>query len=167
MRHGALLTLAGRTGAAAVLVGAGALIAIALNGGIGAPAPAPSSTPAPVGFTPPPGPPPSSFGPLSGNHPGIELLQPMGDGTTGFVLHGAGWPPLSTVTLTLAGRPGVSVRLVADGAGVFNYTIDQGHVFYPGRIPTGRHRVVVTGDGHRLSASFRVMPPPPGGPPPG
>jgi hypothetical protein len=61
----------------------------------------------------------------------------------------------------------VSVRLVADGAGVFNYTIDQGHVFYPGRIPTGRHRVVVTGDGHRLSASFRVMPPPPGGPPPG
>jgi protein kinase-like protein len=162
-RHSAWLTLAGRTGAAAVLVGAGALIAVALHGGTGAAAPSRTPKPAALSFPPPAGPPPSSFAPLSGSRPGIELLQPVGDGTTGFVLHGAGWPPLSTVTVTLAG---VSVRLAADGAGVFNYTIDQGHAFFPGPIPIGRHEVVVTGAGHRLSTAFRVVPPPPGSTPP-
>jgi hypothetical protein len=92
------------------------------------------------------------------------MLQSVGDGATGFVVHGAGWPPRSTVTLTLAGR---SVPVVVDGAGAFNYTIDQEHVFYPGPIPLGHHDVVVTGaGGHRLSTSFQVLsPPPPGAPP--
>ena len=93
------------------------------------------------------------------------MIQPFGDGVSGFVVHGAGWPPRSTVTLTMAGR---SVRVVVDGAGAFNYTIDQGHVFYPGPIPLGRHVVVVTGAaGHRLSTSFVVQSgPPPGAPSP-
>ncbi|HEV3066536.1 MAG TPA: serine/threonine-protein kinase [Streptosporangiaceae bacterium] len=165
-RHGALLTLAGRTGAAAALVAVGALIAVALERGDGRPAPSSSLNPAALGL-PPAGPPPSTFGPLSGRRPGIEMLQPQGDGITGFVVHGAGWPPRSTVTLTLAGRAVAPVRVVTDGAGVFNYTIDQAHVFYTGPIPAGRHEVVVTGDGRRLSAAFQVLqPPPPGAPSP-
>jgi hypothetical protein len=161
-RRSALFTLAGWTGAAAALVAVGALIAVAIESGDGAPAPSSSPNPAALG-PPPAGPPPSAFGPLSGSRPGIEMLQPQGDGITGFVVHGAGWPPRSTVTLTLAGRGVAHVRVVADGAGVFNYTIDQGHVFYPGPIPAGRHEVVVTGDGHRLSAVFQVLRPPPPG----
>jgi hypothetical protein len=159
-RRGTVLGLAGRTGAAAALVAAGVLIAVALDGGIGEPSPGTSNNPA----TLPLGPPPSSLPPLSGKTPGIEMLQPVGDGATGFVVHGAGWPPRSTVMLTLAGR---SVPVVVDGAGAFNYTIDQGHVFYPGPIPAGHHDVVVTGaGGRRLSTSFRVLsPPPPGAPP--
>jgi Protein kinase domain len=164
-RRGAVRTLAGRAGVAAALIAAGALIAVALDGGAGEPSPAASPNPGSLGLLPPNGPPPSSLAPLSGNRPGIELLQPMGDVTTGFVVHGAGWPPRSTVTLRLAGRASVSVRVVVDGAGVFNYTIDQGHVFYRGPIPLGRQEVVVTGDGHRFSKSFQVIQPPPGGAP--
>ena len=162
-RHATLLTLAGRTGAAAALVAVGALIAVALEGG--AAGPSPSSSPNPGALGPPPNGPPSSFAPLSGSRPGIEVIQLMGDGDTGFVVHGAGWPPRSTVTVALAGEA-VSARVVVDGAGAFNYTIDQGHVFYPGPLPTGRHEVVVTGDGRRLSTAFQVIqPPPPAGAP--
>jgi len=159
------LGVAGRIGAGAALVALGALIAVALDGGIGEPSPAASQNPAILPFVPPAGPPPSSFPPLSGTRPGIEVIQPAGDGLTGFVVHGAGWPPRSTVTLALAGR---SVPVTVDGAGAFNYAIDQGHVFYPGPIPLGRHEVVVTGAaGHRLSTSFVVQPgPPPGAPSP-
>ena len=154
-----MLGLAGRIGAAAALVAVGALIAVALDGGTGKPAPAASDNPAAL----PPGPPPSSFAPLSGNSPGIEMIQPFGDGITGFVVHGAGWPPHSTVLLTLAGR---SVPVAVDGAGAFNYTIDQGHAFYPGPIPVGCHNVVVSGAAGRWrSTTFRVVPPPPGAPP--
>ena len=163
-RHGALLTLAGRTGAAAALVAVGALIAVALDGGFGAPAP--SSSPGPGAVPPPAGPPPSSFAPLPGGRPGVEMLQPVGDGITGFVVHGAGWPPHSTVTLSLAGR-GAHIQVPVDFAGAFNYTIDQGHLFYPGAIPVGPHVVVVTGaGGRRLSTTFRVLSPPPVAPSP-
>jgi hypothetical protein len=94
------------------------------------------------------------------------MLQPIGDGVTGFVLHGAGWPPRSTVTLTLAGRGITHVQVLVDGAGAFNYAIDQGHVFYPGPIPVGSHEVLVAGSGgRRRSTTFRVVPPPPPGAP--
>ena len=163
-RHSAWLTAAGLIGAAAALVAVGALIAVALDGTGGR---SPSSSPGPGALgLPPTGPPPSSFAPLSGSQPGIEVIQPQGDGDTGFVVHGAGWPPRSTVTLALAGRASASVRLVADGAGSFNYTIDQGHVFYPGPIPPGRHEVVVTGDRRRLTTGFLVLQPQPGAPSP-
>ena len=138
------------------------MIAVALDGGTSGPSPASSSSPGALGFPPPTGPPPSSFPTLSGSRPGIGVIQPIGDGNTGFVVHGAGWPPRSTVTLALAGRGNASVRLVVDGAGSFNYTIDQGHVFYPGAIPVGMHEVVVTGDGRRLTTVFQVHPPPAG-----
>jgi hypothetical protein len=162
-RHGTALALAGRIGAAVGLVALGALITVALDGGLGKPSPAASNNPGQLPFFQPSGPPPSSFAPLSGNHPGIEMIQPVGDGATGFVVHGAGWSPRSTVTLTLAGR---SVKVTVDGAGAFNYTIDQGHAFYPGPIPVGQHYVVVTGaTGRPLSTSFVVQPGPPAGVP--
>jgi hypothetical protein len=161
-RHGALLSLAARTGAAAALVAVGVLIAVALDGGFGEPAPSASPGAGVLGLPPPTGPPPSSFAPLSGTRPGVEMLQLVGDGITGFVVHGAGWPPRSTVTLSLAGRS-AHIRVPVDFAGAFNYTIDQGHLFYPGAIPVGLHVVVVTGaGGRRLSTTFRVVLPPPG-----
>ena len=155
--------VAGLAVAAAALVAVGAVIALALDGG-----PAASSSPSPAGpgFPVPTGPPPSSFPPLSGSQPGIGVIQPTGDGNTGFVVHGAGWPPRTTVTLALAGRPDAPVRLVVDDAGSFNYTIDQRHAFYPGPIPPGYHVVVVTGDGHRLTTAFQVHPPQSGAPSP-
>jgi hypothetical protein len=164
-RRRSVLTLAGQAGAAAALVAVGALIAAAVHGGAGGPSPSASRTPAPLGLLPPNGPPPSSFPPLSGSRPGVKVIQPMGDVTTGFVVHGAGWPPQSTVTLRLAGRAGASARLVVDGAGTFNYTIDQGHVFYPGPIPVGWHEVVVAGDRRRLTTAFQVIRPPQGSAP--
>ena len=74
-RQGAALGLAGRIGAGAALVALGALIAVALEGGIGKPSPSASQNPAILPLIPPAGPPPSSFAPLSGKHPGIEMLQ--------------------------------------------------------------------------------------------
>jgi hypothetical protein len=165
-RYGAWLGVAALTVAAAALAAVGAVIAVAPDGGTGRTSPSSSPNPAALGFPPPAGPPPSSFAPLSGSRPGIEMLQPMGDGNTGFVVHGAGWPPRSTVTLTLADRSTASVPLVVDAAGIFNYTIDQGHVFYPGPIPIGRHEVVVTGDGRRLTTVFQIVRPPGGAPSP-
>lgn len=160
-RRGSVLGLAGRIGVAVALVALGALIAVVLESGLGKPSPAASNNPGALPIFQPTGPPPSSFAPLSGNHPGVEMIQPVGDGVTGFVVHGAGWPPRSMVTLTLAGR---SVRVPVDGAGAFNYNIDQGHVFYPGPIPVGRHYVGVTGvTGRPLTTSFVVQ----SGPPPG
>jgi hypothetical protein len=157
-RRSAWLSAAGLAGAAVALVALGAVIALALDGGSGRPAPASSPNPGAVGF-PPTGPPPSSFAQLPGGRPGIEMIQPQGDGNTGFVVHGAGWPPLTPVTVALADRGNASVRVMVDGAGIFNCTIDQGHAFYPGPIPPGHHEVVVTGGGRRLTTAFDVRPP--------
>jgi len=165
-RRSAWLNVAGLAAAAVALVAIGAVTALMLDGGRGGPSPTSSPNPGALGFAPPTGPPPSSFPPLSGTRPGIEMIQPTGDGNTGFVVHGAGWKPLSTVTLALVGRRNASVQLVVDDAGSFNYTIDQRHVFYPGPIPPGYHEVVVTGDNRRLKTAFQVHPPPSGAPSP-
>jgi Protein kinase domain len=162
-RRSTWLSVAGLAGAAVALIAAGAVTALALDGG---PSPAASPNQAAPGFPPPTGPPPSSFAPLSGARPGIEVIQPTGDGNTGFVVHGAGWTPRRAVTLALADRANVVVRLAVDGAGSFNYTIDQGHRFYPGQIPPGYHEVVVTGDGRRLTTAFQVQSPPSNAPSP-
>jgi hypothetical protein len=164
-RHPAIFGLAGRTAAAAALVAVGAIIGVALRAP-GGTSPRASSTPGlsnglPLG--PPQGPPPSSFAPLAARRAAIEMLQPIGDGNTVFVLHGAGWIPLTRVTVTLAGHGAARYRPVVDAKGTFNYAIDQGHAFFPGPIPAGFYQVVVTGPGgRRASARFQVHPPPPG-----
>jgi hypothetical protein len=64
----------------------------------------------------------------------------------------------------LAGHGTARFRLVADDLGTFNYAIGQGHDFFPGPIPPGSYRVVVTGaGGRRASTTFEVRPllPPP------
>ena len=60
---------------------------------------------------------------------------------------------------------------VTDQMGTFNYTIDQGHVFFPHEIPDGTYHVMATDRTSRQHASteFRVRAPqgpPPSGPPP-
>jgi hypothetical protein len=175
-RHPAVFGLAGRTLAAAALVGAGAGIGVLLTGP-GSSSPHASSTPTPGGPAgqpfgpppgqPPPGQPPTSFASLPRGRTAIELLQPIGDPDTVFLVHGAGWVPLTRVTVTLAGHGASPYRPVVDGQGTFNYAIGQGHDFFPGPIPLGSYRVVVTGaGGHRASATFQVRPAPPASPTP-
>jgi hypothetical protein len=92
------------------------------------------------------------------------MLQPQGDGDTGFVVHGVGWPPDRPVTveLTWAGGSKVAaIHPVADPRGLFNYTVDQGHVFFPGQLPIGSYHVIVTAPGgRRATATFDVIPAP-------
>ncbi len=163
-RHAAVLGLAGRTTAAAALVAVGATIGVALS--------APDSTQdrgsaargVPPGgqLGPPPGQPPGTFPPLPPGRTAIEMLQPVGDPNTVFLLHGSGWIPRTRVTVVLAGHGASRYRPVVDGIGDFNYAIDQGHAFFPGEIPVGFYDVVVTGaGGRRASAAFQVRPPPP------
>jgi protein kinase-like protein len=171
-RQRATLGLAGLTAAAAVLVAVGAGIGLLLSGPDSA-SPGASGTPTPaqsagVLFGPPPGqPPPTSFATVPHGRTAIELLQPIGDPHTVFLMHGVGWVPLTPVTVTLAGHGASPYRPIVDGEGTFNYAIGQGHDFFPGAIPPGSYRVVVTGaHGRRASATFQVSLPPPASPAP-
>jgi hypothetical protein len=149
--------------AAAALVAAGAGLGVALStGGSGSPSSGGSN--APQGLPPPP---PAGFA-ATGGATSIELLQNHGDADTGFVIHGQGWPPFTQVTVGVPGHGTARFHPVVDGAGTFNYTFDQGHVFFRGPIPLGYHYVVVTGaGGRRAEKRFRVDPPPAGPPPRG
>ncbi len=109
--------------------------------------------------------PPEPQPPLSGasDHPDgrAQLLvnQPMGDGVTGFVVHGRGWVPNQLVTVALAGGRVSGYQQTIDLAGTFNYTINQSHEFFTGPIPPGHYTVVATAaDGSTAYASFDVHP---------
>jgi serine/threonine protein kinase len=182
-QHDAVLGLAARAAAAVVLVGAGAGLGVLLNNAAhhGSPSGTGNSG-SPVGTLsrqaganqpglPPV--PPSNIPVLPIGVAAIGVIQPFGDGATGFVLHGTGWQPGSRVTIALAGIGVAAFRPVIDRAGSFNYTIDQDHAFFPGLMPPGVYHVQVTGPGGRHATThFLVNPgPPPGaapsGPPPG
>jgi hypothetical protein len=107
--------------------------------------------------------------------PILCISQPWGDGNTVYIVHGTDFGPYAVVTLTLSGVHALPVQVKADDRGWFNYAVDQGHHFFPGLIPTGTYKAVVTapGDGS-TTVSFRVYPvgrvpalPIPQGPPPG
>jgi hypothetical protein len=122
--------------------------------------------------SPPSGPPPGGRPP--GGDPGVPsgqdgsahpsgppkmvLNQTFGDGNTGFVLHGTGLIPGRTVTVRVDDGRASPVTPVVDFGGSFNYVINQTHEFFPGKIPSGAHRVTVTvsGDGGPMKASFTV-----------
>jgi hypothetical protein len=92
--------------------------------------------------------------------PQLCLNQPFGDGDTGYGIHGDGYVPFTpiTVALVVGGVTRVSrYHPLADRQGTFNYTIDEGHVFFGGPIPTGSYEVVVTApDRSQVITSFIV-----------
>ena len=98
----------------------------------------------------------------------VMMNQKQGDPLTNFVVEGRNLPPGSIVTVALAGFGRSRAQDIADGAGAFNYVINQGHRLFGDGLPLGRYKVVVRGlNGLHFSATFTVVPPPPGGPPPG
>jgi len=154
------LIVAAVAAAAAALVAAGTIVGTTLAG-TGNRTSSGASTPG--ALNPPLGPPPSVFPAAPSGSPEIELLQPIGDPDTIFLIHGTGWVPQSRVTVTLAGYGASPVRPVVDLKGTFNYAVNQGHEFFPRRIPPGVYHVVVTGPGgRRARAQFQVHAPPPG-----
>jgi serine/threonine protein kinase len=110
----------------------------------------------------PPIPPPSVAGttlPGPGGQHGNEMItlnQASGDGYTGFVVHGGGWPSGQRITVRLDGRASPYMPTV-DSAGTFSYTINQGNEFFSGRMPRGSYTVVVTAPGGKAArVSFTV-----------
>jgi len=169
-RHQATLSMTGRSVAAVVLMGAGAGLGVLFTNLDSDPVSHDTVTTGPV--TPPPGPPPgvpSSFPQLSGRNAQVDMLQPFGDGSTVFVLHGVNWPAGQPVSVRLAGHGAATPHPVPDRAGNFSYAIDQGHLFFTGLIPPGYYSVIVTGPrGLMATTHFVVNPlkPGPGSPPP-
>jgi serine/threonine protein kinase len=155
------------TSAAVFLVGAGTALGLLLRG------------PGAQAVNRPPGPPPTSttafstscnFTPKLTKAPKLCVSQPYGDSETIYVIHGQGFVPGSTITVSLAGVGVSRYHPVADLMGTFNYAIDQGHYFFSGPIPPAGYTVVATAAGGRTaSTSFLVNQPgsnPPPGPPP-
>ena len=81
----------------------------------------------------PPGLTPSALPTGTSAKPKLEMSQPYGDGDTVYVVHGSGFVPLTQVQVHLIGYGVASFRPTVDLKGTFNYAIDQGHVFFPGR----------------------------------
>ncbi|MGH3404860.1 MAG: hypothetical protein ACRDRJ_20490, partial [Streptosporangiaceae bacterium] len=103
----------------------------------------------------------------------VAMFQNHGDTDTEYVVHGFGWPPGGSVTVTVAGDGSARENIVVDRAGTFNCVIGHDPVFFTGPIPLGWHRIVVTIPGVGTARTrFHVTPGPPGsglpaGPPPG
>jgi serine/threonine protein kinase len=112
-------------------------------------------------------PPPPCTSAAPDSTPVLCAPQTTGDSDTVFVLHGSGYVPGVTVTVSLAGIGSSPDRPVTDAQGTFNYAIDQGHYFFRGAIPPGTYTVVATARGEpTVQVSFSVRPPG-SGPPPG
>ena len=126
----------------------------------------PGFSPPPPGIGPPPGADVRSMAAITGK-PAMAINQPTGDGNTTFVVLGAGFAPGARITIRLVGTGVSPEHPPVDNTGVFNYVINQGHEFFPGPLPPGAYRVVVTAPGGvRRTATFAVnnspLPPGPG-----
>jgi len=125
--------------------------------GLGPVLPMPSGVPPPGAVVPLPGETPSVIS-LTQAGRFIALSQAVGDGETGFVIHGGNWPPGEILTVVLVGVGQSPDHPVADRAGTFNYTINQAGEFFRHQIPPGTYTVQVTGEGgRRATARFRVI----------
>jgi Protein kinase domain len=180
-----LLLTAATIAAAAVLVAAGWVIRTAVSGSPSLAAgnqTSASTSQVSSGGSPPPqtfyefgglgpvmGPPPGAPGAPGG--PGVKSIQPSagvpfvglsadtGDGVTDFVVIGLNWPVGSKVTITLVGVRSSPFHPQVDGAGMFNYTINQTHEFFPAGLRPGTYTVRVTdAAGTRSQARFEVRP---------
>jgi hypothetical protein len=129
---------------AAALAGAGAVAGASFAGNKAQPQ-AFAASPPPGGF--PLGPPAVLPGTPASAKLLLVMSQPNGDGHTGFVVLGRGWAPGQSVTVTLVGVGVSPDHPIPDSVGSFNYTINQGDEFFPGRLPPGRYRVRVTARG--------------------
>jgi serine/threonine protein kinase len=160
------LIAAGCVAGAAVLIAGGAFLGPKVDPGlVSSTGSDPSSAPAQPG-----GPPPSTLPTGTSTTPKLLVNQPSGDPVTGFVIHGMGFIPDTTVNVALVGHGTSAWHPMVDPVGTFNYTIDQDHLFFRQAMPIGSYEVLVTGsDGRRATADFRVDPAPgprPPGPPP-
>jgi serine/threonine protein kinase len=116
---------------------------------------------------PPPGPPPSTLPTGTSTKPKLTMSQGIGEGTSGLEVHGSGFVPGTLVSVSLSGHGTSSWHPRADHYGTFDYTFDQGHLFFRGAMPAGDYTVVVTGSGHRQAkTTFDIVQSPPTGPPP-
>jgi hypothetical protein len=142
----------------AVLVAAAAIVGATVARGHPRPAPTVTVTGPPGGAAPlVPGLPPGKRG--------IVMNQPEGDGYTVFVVHGQGFPDFSQVSVALTGVAKPAVQVTVDGAGTFNYAINQNHEFFRGPLPPGRYHVLATAPGIRpYRATFLVNDRAPPGP---
>jgi hypothetical protein len=105
----------------------------------------------------PPGPAPSTFPAVPSGRPAVVALQPSGDQHTIFLIHGANWRPGTVLTIGLAGVSVSPIHPVADGAGAFNYSVNQDHEFARGLLPPGAYQVIVTAaEGQRATVKFTV-----------
>ena len=174
--HEAVLSLPVRAAVACALLVAGAALGAVLTGfsmtggtsGTGSPHLSSAAARSPS-QRPPPGAAPSTLPSVpAGGPPAVVSLQPFGDPDTTFVIHGANWRPGTILTIELAGVGDSQIHPVVDGAGSFNYAINQDHEFRRGQLPPGTYQVVVTGSaGQRATVSFEIDDAPPLRPPPG
>jgi hypothetical protein len=151
-----------RRAARVLLAAAGVVVAAGLIAGGWAAGSAGQGTPPrpPPGLGPVLPPPPQNVVAATPGVPYIGLLQDTGDPRTVFVIHGESWPPDQPVTVQLVGVGTSKIRPVADGAGNFNYAINQDHDFFRGLMPVGTYTVRVTGPGGQSAhAKFTVQQP--------
>ena len=167
----------GRVAAAAVLVGAGIGLGMALHGSgartagsstgssttgtsttgtstAGTSSTGTARTASSTTLGPVIAPPPSCAPHQPGTTPELCISQPSGDGDTVYIVHGSGFRPSTTITVQLIGEGVPPDHLitspdhpVTDMRGTFNYAVDQGHRFFSGPIPAGVYRVLASAPG--------------------
>ena len=153
-----LVLAAGTVAACAALIGGGWAIG-ALGTGRGAANVQLGPVLPPPGSGPRPGPAANSRT-LAPGQPGVGLDRPAGDPHTIFIVHGLNFPVGKPVTISLSDGRVSPIHPVADGAGTFNYAVNQDHEFFAGPLPPGIYTIKATAaGGASAQATFDVVVP--------